>query len=224
MEKVYSKRYNNIIGFSIEEAQRTGHSEVIPEHLLLGIIREGSGRAIDAISSLGADINKIKKSIDDSIMIHDAKLLDTAEIGVSSVVDRILKISNLEARLLNSNEVDCEHILLAMLKESNNNACKMLEQENISYGKIYSYLVSSNKESVQKDSVKAVFSDDDYDDMLDKSKEDTQKDIETEKVSNAPKSKTPVLDSFGIDITKLAAEGKLDPVIGRDTETHELHA
>ncbi|MBR4118766.1 MAG: ATP-dependent Clp protease ATP-binding subunit [Bacteroidales bacterium] len=222
MEKVYSKRYNNIIGFSREEAQRTGHREVIPEHLLLGIIREGSGSAIDAISSLGADINKIKKSIDESIMIQDAKLLDTTEIGVSSVVDRILKISNLEARLLNSNEVDSEHILLAMLKESNNNACKLLEQENISYGKIYSYLVSSNKESVQKDSVKAVFSDDDYDDMLDKSKEDTQKDIETEKVSNAPKSKTPVLDSFGIDITKLASEGKLDPVIGRDTEIERL--
>jgi ATP-dependent Clp protease ATP-binding subunit ClpC len=149
MEKNYSKRFNDILGFSKEEAERTGYNQIIPEHLLLGIIREGSGRAIDAISHIGSDIKKIKKSVDEKIILKNSPA-PTGEIDADKSTNRILKLSVLEARLLSSDEVDSEHLLLALLKDESNSVAKLLENEHITYGKIYSYLASTNDES-QKD-------------------------------------------------------------------------
>ena len=223
MEKKYSKRLKDILGFSREEAQRTGHQSIIPEHLLLGIIREGSGRAIEAISHLGSDINKIKESIDKEIINIDTNISTEEDIAVDKTTDRILRISVLEARLLSSNEIDSEHLLLAVLKEQTNSAAKILENEHISYGKIYSYLATANNSSLDKPRNSSLTNDDDdYDDMLDESQEDNKAKNETSSKENGGQSATPVLDSFGIDMTKLAQEGKLDPVIGRDTEIERL--
>ena len=224
MEKTYSKRFNDILGFSKEEAERTGYNQIIPEHLLLGLIREGSGRAVDAISHIGSDIKKIKESIDEKIINSNNKTSSTEEIDANKSTNRILKLCVLEARLLSSNEVDSEHLLLALLKDESNSVAKLLESEHISYGKIYSYLVSSNDEFQKEKSSDLVHnnSEDYYDNTLDNTKEDNQEKNDKDNKEKGSKSATPVLDSFGVDMTKLALQGKLDPVIGRKTEIERL--
>lgn len=223
MEKNYSKRFNDILGFSKEEAERTGYNQIIPEHLLLGIIREGSGRAIDAISHIGSDIKKIKKSVDEKIILNNSPA-PTGEINADKSTNRILKLSVLEARLLSSDEVDSEHLLLALLKDESNSVAKLLENEHITYGKIYSYLASTNDEyQKEKGSDLAYNNNEDYyDNTLDNSKEENQDKSDKENKEKGAKSTTPVLDSFGVDMTRLASLGKLDPVIGRDTEIERL--
>ena len=224
MEKNYSKRFKNILGFSKEEAQRTGHQSIIPEHLLLAIIREGSGRAIEAISHFGSDIKKIKESIDKKIIKEDNSPLNFNDIIADKITDRILRISVLEARLLSSEEIDSEHLLLALLKEQTSNAAQILEAEHISYGKLYSYLSTTPQDAISE-SKSALFAnddDDEFDDTIDNSGDDNDSNNDNDTQKKESKSNTPVLDSFGIDMTKLAMEGKLDPVIGRDTEIERL--
>ena len=223
MEKNYSKRFKDILGFSKEEAQRTGYNQIIPEHLLLGLIREGSGRAIEAISHFGTDINNIKISIDKKIINSGDSTSIFEDIAIDKTADRILKISVLEARLLSAKEIDSEHLLLAILKEQTSNAAQILEKEHISYGKLYSYLATTPQNHTEE-SIRSSFAndDDEYDDTLDRSNEDNDAENDNSSKKKEEKSNTPVLDSFSVDMTKLAAEGKLDPVIGRDTEIERL--
>ena len=223
MEKNYSKRFKDILGFSKEEAQRTGYSQIIPEHLLLGLIREGSGRAIEAISHFGTDINNIKISIDQKIKNSGNSISNFEDIAIDKTADRILKISVLEARLLSAKEIDSEHLLLAILKEQTSNAAHILENEHISYGKLYSYLATTPQNHTEE-SIRSFFAndDDEYNDTLDRSNEDDDTESDNNSKKKEEKSNTPVLDSFSVDMTKLAAEGKLDPVIGRDTEIERL--
>ena len=223
MEKNYSKRFKDILGFSKEEARRTGYSQIIPEHLLLGLIREGSGRAIEAISHFGTDINNIKISIDQKIKNSGNSISNFEDIAIDKTADRILKISVLEARLLSAKEIDSEHLLLAILKEQTSNAAHILENEHISYGKLYSYLATTPQNHTEE-SIRSFFAndDDEYNDTLDRSNEDDDTESDNDSKKKEEKSNTPVLDSFSVDMTKLAAEGKLDPVIGRDTEIERL--
>ena len=223
MEKNYSKRFKDILGFSKEEAQRTGYSQIIPEHLLLGLIREGSGRAIEAISHFGTDINNIKISIDQKIKNSGNPISNFGDIAIDKTADRILKISVLEARLLSAKEIDSEHLLLAILKEQTSNAAHILENEHISYGKLYSYLATTPQNHTEE-SIRSFFANDndEYNDTLDRSNEDDDTESDNNSKKKEEKSNTPVLDSFSVDMTKLAAEGKLDPVIGRDTEIERL--
>ena len=224
MEKNYSKRFKDILSFSREEAQRTGYQQIIPDHLLLGIIREGSGRAVEAISHFGTDINKIKESIDKKIINTDNQSSNFEDIAIDKTTDRILRISVLEARLLSSKEIDSEHLLLALLKEQKSSAAQILENENISYGKLYSYLATMPQDSEEKAKSSSFANDEDdgYEDTIDSSKENNDSDSNDNSKKKETKSSTPVLDSFGIDVTKLAIEGKLDPVIGRDSEIERL--
>ena len=160
MEKNYSKRFKDILGFSKEEAQRTGYNQIIPEHLLLGLIREGSGRAIEAISHFGTDINNIKISIDKKIINSGDSTSIFEDIAIDKTADRILKISVLEARLLSAKEIDSEHLLLAILKEQTSNAAQILEKEHISYGKLYSYLATTPQNHTEE-SIRSSFANDD---------------------------------------------------------------
>lgn len=221
MDKNFSKRLKNIIGFSLEEAQRIGHLRILPEHLLLGIIRDGSGREIEAIANLGCDIQAIKQSVEKEIKESNAEIVKEKIETESEEIERIFKISTLEARMLSCKEVDSEHLLLALLKDQNSITAQHFQKQHISYDKLHSYLTKKDNLADSDINMTSTFSgdDDDFDDMMD----------DDYVVKNKPKSKskgktsnTPVLDNFGIDITKLAAEGKLDPVIGREVEIERL--
>ena len=224
MEQNFSKRLKDILGFSREEAQRTGYTQITPEHLLLGILREGTGKAIDAITTFGVDPQNIKHSVENEIRLIENETTNTQDIAIAKISDRILRISVLEARLLSSKEVDSEHLLLAILKEQNCAASQLLEKEHISYAKVYSYMVQENKKESNTHNPSSAFSndDDDFDDTLEESNDNTPVKKQKTAKDKSNSSDTPVLDSFGIDMTKLASEGKLDPVIGRDIEIERL--
>ena len=222
MGKNYSKRFKDILSYSRDEAQRTGYKLIMPDHLFLAIIREGSSRAFDALSHFCSDIAKIKKSVDDGIINADIDTSNFEDIAFDNATNRILRISELEARLLQSKEIDGEHILLALMKNQTTCAARILEGEDVSYGKIYSYFASTPVDKIEEPQRAALADDDeDFEGTIEQSKDNVSgNDEETSKKEG--KSATPVLDSFGIDMTKLAREGKLDPVIGRDTEIERL--
>ncbi|MEG2164346.1 MAG: ATP-dependent Clp protease ATP-binding subunit [Bacteroidales bacterium] len=222
MEKKFSKKVKDILGYSREEAERTGCAQIAPEHLLLGILRDGSCKAVNVLNNMGIRITEIKKAIENELKIS-ANGSNTKEITATKVTDRILKISVLEARLMGSKEIDSEHLLLAILKEADTSAARILKRQDISYSKVYD-LVSDDPAGKRNDNnIISEFTndEDDIEDDYD-SKSETDKSRSATTTAKSNSSDTPVLDSFGTDMTKLAVEGKLDPVIGRDTEIERL--
>lgn len=222
MEKNFSSKVKDILGYSREEAERTGCMQISPEHLLLGILREGSCKAVDVLNSLGVHASEIKTAIENELKISAAGG-NPKDITATKVTDRILKISVLEARLMGSKEIDSEHLLLAILKEADTPAARILKRQDISYSKVYDYVSDGSSRKHNDNNITSEFTNDE-DDMEDdyESKPGSDKSQSATATAKSNSSDTPVLDSFGTDMTKLAAEGKLDPVIGRDTEIERL--
>lgn len=219
MERNYSKKVNDILSYSREEAERTGCYQIAPEHLLLGIIRDGDGRAIDLLSNLGVHLGEIKESLEGELK-HAACNDKSDEITATKVTERILKISILEARLMGSKTIDTEHLLLAILKETETAAAQILLRREVSYSRVYNLImnVDDNKKS---DKFIFEFTEEEQDNT-DDGFASNRGESKTATKSKDNTSDTPALDSFGIDMTKLASEGKLDPVIGREVEIERL--
>ena len=230
MKNNYSKRLIDVVGYSREEASRLQNSYIGPEHLMLGIIRDGGGKAIELLQDLHADIPDIKKKIEQEIRntleIEDFELQD---ITVSKTTERVLRMSMLEARLFKTDVIGTEHLLLAILKEEFNVAAKVLGEAGIDYRSIYNSLIDEAKGGKPEDAdiISDGYTDDDEED-----EEDDDEDLPSQKNSRRssktkaaqPKSPndTPVLDNFGTDITRAAAEKKLDPIVGREKEIERL--
>ncbi|NDV82584.1 ATP-dependent Clp protease ATP-binding subunit [Bacteroides sp. 51] len=217
MNNQFSQRVSDIIVYSKEEANRLKNSYIGPEHLLLGLIRDGEGRAIEVLSRLNINLTTIKQSIESILKKYqDEMLLPNAEIPLSNESAKILKMCILEARLLKKEVADTEHILLAILKDRNNVAASVLEQNNVDYKKVFEQL------SLQPDISSGLgFTEDDDDDDEEMSgpRSENKQHIAT---SKKPANDTPVLDNFGTDMTKAAEEGRLDPVVGREREIERL--
>lgn len=216
MNNQFSQRVSDIIVYSKEEANRLKNGYIGPEHLLLGLIRDGEGKAIEVLSRLNIDLTTIKQSIESILKKYqDDMLLPNAEIPLSNESAKILKMCILEARLLKKDVADTEHILLAILKDRNNVAASVLEQNNIDYKKVFEQL------SLQPDISSGLgFTEDDDDDDDEMSGPRSEKQhIAT---SKKPANDTPVLDNFGTEMTKAAEEGRLDPVVGREREIERL--
>lgn len=229
MEIKYSKRVNDILGYSREETERTNCREITPEHIMLGILRENSGVAIWLLKENGVRPDFIKRELEEDIKLTVAKENHEGEGIVSREdTDRILKISKLEARNLKCNEVESEHLLLAILKEDNATATQILKSNGISYNIAYNAITSLYKfKNYGEDSdfePTSILTNNDDDNADDGPVYDNPKKKAANQTDTMPKSTsdTPVLDSFGIDMTKLAEAGKLDPVIGRDKEIERL--
>ena len=230
MTNNYSDRLRDVIEYSREEAGRLQNSYIGPEHLLLGILRDGTGRAIDALHHLNADLSAIKKEIEDEIRNELDSNVQTFEIIVSKISEKILRMSILEAKLLQNELVDSEHLLLAIMKEGENIAARILQNNNVKYKPIYDFLsgaANEAEEEVEKlGSISDGFTedeDDDEDDVM------PQKDNSRQSSGNASSSQskptsndTPVLDNFGTDMTRAAAENRLDPIVGREKEIERL--
>lgn len=217
MNNQFSQRVSDIIVYSKEEANRLKNSRIGPEHLMLGLIRDGEGKAIEVLSRLKINLTTIKQSIEFILKKYqDEMLLPNAEIPLSNESAKILKMCILEARLLKKEVADTEHILLAILKDKNNVAASILEQNNVDYKKVFEQL------SLQPDISSGLGfteEDDEDDDEMSDSRTESKPHTTT---SKKPANDTPVLDNFGTDMTKAAEEGRLDPVVGREREIERL--
>lgn len=229
MTNNYSDRLRDVIEYSREEAGRLQNSYIGPEHLLLGILRDGTGRAIDALHHLNADLSAIKKEIEDEIRNELDSNVQTFEIIVSKISEKILRISILEAKLLQNELVDSEHLLLAIMKEGENIAARILQNNNVKYKPIYDFLsgaANEAEEEVEKlGSISDGFTedeDDDEDEAIPQKGNSHQQSGNTSSSQPRTSNDTPVLDNFGTDMTRAAAENRLDPIVGREKEIERL--
>ena len=231
MERNFSQHVKEILGYSWEEAERLQNSNIVPEHLLLGIIRDGSNRAVDALVGLGASLRTIKSSLENELSASNNHMEQSSELTISKSTDRVLKMSMLEARFMKSQETDTEHLLLAILKESDSPAAQILHTNDITYDEVSAFLKGNGdtprEESAQRPSPRdmgAGFTDDDDDELEDERnyRREQQGGSGSSASTQRSGNDTPVLDNFGTDMTKAAEEGRLDPVVGRDNEIERL--
>ena len=207
MEGNFSNRVRDVISYSREEAIRLGHDYIGTEHLLLGIIREGEGVAIKILKNLGCDLFKLKKAIEDTVR-NTGGTLTVGNIPLTKQAEKVLKITYLEAKLYKSDVIGTEHLLLSLLRDDENIAAQILQQSySITYDAMRGELdaIMSGKVSSRGGGA-----------------ETGRTSAGHGRGSSAEKSKTPVLDNFGRDLTKLAEDGKLDPVIGRQREIERV--
>lgn len=204
----YSEQLHNVLLYSSQEAERLGNNYVGPEHLLLGILRNGSGKAIDILNGSHVSLSKIKQTIESQIRTD----LEPSgqEIPTLKSTEKIKKIMELETRSLSAETADTEHLLLAILKEKNNLAGDILSAEHLTYDQAKAFI---EKPEITMGSS---FSDDDEDD------EDPRQKKKPSSAAGAKQSDTPALDTFGTDITKAALENRLDPIVGRNKEIERL--
>lgn len=230
MDSQFSQRVSDIITYSREEATRLRNRYIGPEHLLLGMLRDGGGKAIEILHRLGTDLGGVKARLEaclrDHTNIEEGNMPPVAEadITLSPLAARILKMCILEARLLKSPKADAEHMLLAILKDGDNLAATVLEENQVDYQSVYELL------SMKSPNPRAGmgFTEDDEEDEEDMGMArsggsgNTGAQASPQTTSRKPTNDTPVLDNFGIDMTRAATEGKLDPVVGREREIERL--
>lgn len=216
MEAKFSPRVKEVIQFSREEAIRIGHDYIGPEHLLLGMIREGEGTAVNTLKSLELDVIRLKKSIEDLIRGTASHVSNLGNIPLTKQAEKALKITYLEAKIFKTDTIGTEHLLLAILRDEDNVASKVLSQ----YGITYDFFKQTLLDGLSSDGSRTqlppsnAFEDEGGEPMEDRKLEDLKK--------KNTKSNTPVLDNFGRDLTKLAEEGKLDPIVGREKEIERV--
>lgn len=230
MKNNYSKRLIDVIEYSREEAMRLQNSYIGPEHLMLGIIRDGEGKAIQLLQELNADVfdikRKIEKEIKNTFELDDAT--QPHEIAISKTTERVLRMSMLESRMFKSEETDTEHLLLAILKEEFNVAAKVLNEAGINYRTLYNTMASGSglNRIEEVDEINDGYTDDDDEEEDEgfSSRRESPRSSSSGASASQPKSPndTPVLDNFGTDMTRAAAENRLDPIVGREKEIERL--
>ncbi|NQX42931.1 ATP-dependent Clp protease ATP-binding subunit ClpC [Pedobacter steynii] len=214
MEAKFSPQVKDVISFSREEALRLGHDYIGAEHLLLGLIREGDGMAIKILKSLGVDTSKLRRSIEDSVRGTSSVTVNLGNIPLTKQAEKVLKITYLEAKIFKSDLIGTEHLLLSILRDDDNIASQILLQYSINY-EIFKQEVEVNKNGFRDETQNSASTggDDDY--------REEESFSSPKKVSDI-KSKTPVLDNFGRDLTKAAEENRLDPIVGREKEIERV--
>ena len=216
MEAKFSPRVKDVISFSREEALRLGHDYIGVEHLLLGIIREGDGVAVKIIENSNIDLKELRKVLESNLENGNSKQVDTNNIPLIKQAEKVLKITYLEAKLFKSNMIGTEHLLLSILKEEDNVAAQTLNKFKIDYTLVKDELELMMEQGYQNPKAELPGSTDD-----DEREENFSSGGSSRKPSDS-KSKTPVLDNFGRDLTKFAEEGKLDPIVGRQAEIERV--
>ena len=216
MNNQYSQKLSDILVYSKEEAGRLRCDYIGPEHLLLALLRDGSNTAIDLLNRLHTNLRTIKSEIESDIERTNT-FNDTAQsLDLNSMANKIMRLTQLEARMLKKSPADVEHLLLAILKDSHNMAADVLTRNDVSYDKIMELL------TIKSDFSNGDFMDDEEDDEFPtEHKGETPRPTSTKQQPKSS-SDTPVIDNFGVDMTKAAAEGKLDPVIGREKEIERI--
>lgn len=208
------------MALSREEAGRLQCNSLDPEHLMLGILRNGEGLAVQALIDFGVNLNQLKETLD-NMGSHQDSFVSQNEVVLSKSTEKLLKMSILEARLTKSDETDSEHLLLALLKDNTNLVSQELDKYNMDYLHAFSHiknnLLEQQAEDFETPKMGQDFSDDDEEDLS-----SSRSSSGTNTQTNRPASDTPVLDNFGIDMTRAAQENKLDPIVGREKEIERV--
>ena len=214
MDAKFSQRIKDVLTYSKEEAVRLGNAYIGTEHLLLGMLREGEGLAIDILESFGLDLMNLKKLIEDRIKTSDKVIANTDNIPLYKTAERALKLVYLEAKSFNSNTINTGHLILAILKDENSLVTQILSEFDVSYDDMRLEMETKQKETKSKSD----FGEEEDDMPFGSGDKKNPQSNEPQK----SKSDTPVLDNFGLDLTKAAEENTLDPIVGRDKEIERL--
>ncbi|MBS3737661.1 ATP-dependent Clp protease ATP-binding subunit [Mesohalobacter halotolerans] len=223
MDDNFSPKVKDVIAFSKEEALRLGHSFIGTEHLLLGLLREGDGMAIDILNTLEIDLNHLRRKVEilnptEPNPVHISN--EKKNLHLTRQAERALKTTFLEAKLFQSSSINTAHLLLCILRNDNDPTTKLLNKLKIDYDIVkekFKSLKGMEDDFIESPSASSISDDSDND-----KRKNPFESSKASKGSTSKKSKTPVLDNFGRDLTALADEGKLDPVVGRQKEIERV--
>lgn len=226
MSNEFTQQVSDIVVYGKEEANRLQNDHIEPEHLLLGILRDGECKAAEILKSFYLDLKGIKNELE--TQLREKSILEnySQDISFSEEASKILTLSKLEARLMNDEKVDTPHILLAIMRDNQNNAYKILEKNDVTYEKIIDRL---KQEEAPFDGLD--FNDDEEEEGIgrrgnaDKNNDSFGSSANRQATQTEQKQAdggTPYLDNYGIDLTKAAEGGKLDPVVGREKEIERI--
>ncbi|SEJ59222.1 ATP-dependent Clp protease ATP-binding subunit ClpC [Cyclobacterium xiamenense] len=217
MEAKFSNRVKEVISLSREEALRLGHDYIGTEHLLLGMIREGEGVAVSILKKLGVPLDELRNSVERAVKgtaNHNVKNL--ANIPLTRQSEKVLKITYLEAKIFKSQLIGTEHLLLSILRDEDNIATQILQKFDATYDTVKEMLEFQTDQS-PRSGTEADDSDEEGSKLFGSSSGSSGS-----SKGSAEKSRTPVLDNFGRDLTRMAEEDKLDPIIGREKEIERV--
>ena len=219
MEAKFSPRVKDVITYSREEALRLGHDYIGVEHLFLGILREGEGNAIKILKAIKVNLQEVRKNIENEIKPKSNNFNQSGNIPLVKQAERALKITYLEAKLFKSSLIGTEHLLLSILKDDDNVVTNVFEEFNVDYETVKNEMDMIEEETDPK----AEFPGGPSEDDSSGSKDDSSGAGNTgSKKPGDAKSTTPVLDNFGRDLTIMASDGKLDPIVGREKEIERV--
>ena len=226
MDDNFSSRVKDVITFSKEEALRLGHDFIGTEHLMLGILRDGEGKAIEILNSLSVDIVYLRKKVEilsppnsDSSFTTNSK----KNLHLTRQAERALKTTFLEAKLFQNSVINTAHLILCILRNENDPTAKLLNKLNVNYENVkdfYKDMIEDGDNDIDysESATSSTFSDEDsFDENI-----GNDKSAEKIKVKSVKKTKTPVLDNFGKDLTSMAENGNLDPIVGRNEEIQRV--
>jgi ATP-dependent Clp protease ATP-binding subunit ClpC len=222
MTTQFSPKLSEILAYSREEAARLASRSVGPEHLLLGILRTKEGPVIDLFKRLDLNLQAIKTELEQRVREDEIGTpIHTTDLVLNEKASNVLKLAVLEARIQRAPKIDEQHLLLAILHDiANNGAKQVLEQNNMTYDDAMAILFAPKNSNVSNGIGLPDDYEEEYEQTGNKGAANSQQNTTTAQKKTA--SKTPVLDSFGTDLTKAAAEGKLDPCVGRDREIQRI--
>ena len=226
MSNEFTQQVSDIVVYGKEEANRLQNDHIEPEHLLLGILRDGECKAAEILKSFYLDLKGIKNELE--TQLREKSILEnySQDISFSEEASKILTLSKLEARLMNDEKVDTPHILLAIMRDNQNNAYKVLEKNDVTYEKVIDRI---KQEEAPFDGLD--FNDDEEEEGIgrrgnaDKNNDGFGSSANRQTTQTEQKQAdggTPYLDNYGIDLTKAAEGGKLDPVVGREKEIERI--
>jgi len=223
MDDNFSPRVKDVISFSKEEALRLGHDFIGTEHLMLGLLRDGNGKAIDILNSLDVDLSHLRRKVEILSPANPNMMITSNEkknLHLTRQAERALKTTFLEAKLFQSKSINTAHLLLCVLRNENDPTTKLLNKMKVDYDSVkeqFKYMITNDDEFIDSPKAESFPSDDT---SKDENKDSSFGQTTSQKGSN--KSKTPVLDNFGRDLTAMAEQGKLDPVVGREKEIQRV--
>ncbi len=224
MDDNFSTRVKDVISFSKEEALRLGHDFIGTEHLMLGILRDGQGMAVEILNALDIDLSQLRRKVEILSPANPNISTTTNEkknLHLTRQAERALKTTFLEAKLFQSKSINTAHLLLCILRNENDPTTKLLNKLRVNYDNVkeqFKQMITDDDSTFKETSKSEAFSSSESEDY--KGDENTSSKSAPKKINK--KSKTPVLDNFGRDLTIMAEEGKLDPVVGREKEIQRV--
>ena len=224
MDDNFSPRVKDVISFSKEEALRLGHDFIGTEHLILGLLRDGQGKAVEILNALDIDLSQLRRKVE--ILSPANPNISTAtnekkNLHLTRQAERALKTTFLEAKLFQSKSINTAHLLLCILRNENDPTTKLLNKLRVNYDNVkdqFKQMITEDSSTYSESPTSEAFSSSESED----SKDNDNGFSKSASSKTNKKSKTPVLDNFGRDLTVMAEEGKLDPVVGREKEIQRV--